>query len=497
MTLQVVFLAPVIDGRRDLLEREKQTLELLVTTPISSFAIVIGKLLSALFYVFLLIAASIPLMAVVFVFGGVGPEDIVRGYIVLIVTALGLGSFGLLCSSLVKRTTAATAITHLRRPGHHHRHRVPARVLAGHGVVRCHRQPATRSARHPDPVPARLDQPVLAQADVLCGTESTFGGGWCSVEQASPSTNNGVIINEGGGWPVPMPAPVAIPERGFAPAGGAIAVDDNGNPVANDVVGPSISPSDLAATRSGRRPSRCGSDVGVLHPALHPGSLPDAALATAPGPLPESRRMTIDLPRPRTWPGRLRRPADRVVVPADPRESLPAPLDPALEAIRGELAGHRARLWLRRIVRRAWIALAAIAVLEAALWTLARFVPLEAAPLIAVTIPIVVALILLIVVLRARPSIGETALAVDVEGGLGDRVSSALELAVGYPSSAHPAGRRRQPRRVGRRWTRRPRPIDSSVVSGVTHSPRCAPRRAMFKPRFSRNPPATLAAARR
>ncbi|HET8786732.1 MAG TPA: ABC transporter permease, partial [Candidatus Limnocylindrales bacterium] len=111
MTLQVVFLAPSSTAGAISLEREKQTLELLVTTPISSFAIVIGKLLSALVYVFLLIAASIPLMAVVFVFGGVGPEDIVRGYIVLIVTALGLGSFGLLCSSLVKRTTASTAIT--------------------------------------------------------------------------------------------------------------------------------------------------------------------------------------------------------------------------------------------------------------------------------------------------------------------------------------------------------------------------------------------------
>src|SRR4029079_9791414 len=36
----------------------------------------------------------------------------------------------------------------------------------------------------------------------------------------------------------------------------------------------------------------------------------------------------------------------------------------------------------------------------------------------------------------ARPSLGETALAVDAEGGLGDRVSSALELAVGFPASA-------------------------------------------------------------
>ncbi len=62
----------------------------------------IGKLLSALVYVFLLIAASIPLMAVVFVYGGIAPEDVVRGYIVLVATALGLGSFGLMCSSLVR-----------------------------------------------------------------------------------------------------------------------------------------------------------------------------------------------------------------------------------------------------------------------------------------------------------------------------------------------------------------------------------------------------------
>ena len=42
-------------------------------------------------------------------------------------------------------------------------------------------------------------------------------------------------------------------------------------------------------------------------------------------------------------------------------------------------------------------------------------------------------------VVRARPTIGETALAVDAEGRLGDRVSSALALAVGFPASAGPA----------------------------------------------------------
>ena len=109
-TLVVVFLATMTTAGSISLEREKQTLEMLAATPITSFAIVLGKLLSALIYVWLLIAASIPLTAIVFVFGGVAPDDLVRGYIVLIVTALGFGAFGLFCSSLVKRTQAATAI---------------------------------------------------------------------------------------------------------------------------------------------------------------------------------------------------------------------------------------------------------------------------------------------------------------------------------------------------------------------------------------------------
>ena len=110
-TLLVVFLAPMSTAGAISLEREKQTLDMLAATPITSASIVVGKLVSALGYVWLLIAASIPLTAVVFVFGGVAPEDLVRGYLVLIVTALGFGSFGLFCSSIVKRTQAATAIT--------------------------------------------------------------------------------------------------------------------------------------------------------------------------------------------------------------------------------------------------------------------------------------------------------------------------------------------------------------------------------------------------
>src|SRR6476620_2337681 len=111
MPLQVVLLAPSSTAGAISLEREKQTLELLVTTPISSFAIVIGKLLSALVYVFLLILASVPLMAIVFVFGGVGPEDLVRAYGLLFATAFGVGAIGLFISALTRRTQTATVLT--------------------------------------------------------------------------------------------------------------------------------------------------------------------------------------------------------------------------------------------------------------------------------------------------------------------------------------------------------------------------------------------------
>jgi ABC-type transport system involved in multi-copper enzyme maturation permease subunit len=226
-TLQVAFLAPSATAGAISLEREKQTLELLVVTPISSLAIVIGKLLSALVYVWLLIAASIPLTAVVFLYGGVAPEDVLRGYLVLVVTALGLGAFGLFCSSLVKRTQAATAITIFG---------VLAMTIGSVFVLIFWQamQPSPQFDRNGQIIEATRSRPpeaiaflnpFLAQVDVLCGTETSFGG-WCSLEAQLLQNQNEQIFN--GGMPVPAPMPlveplrreigvVAVPDVGFAP----------------------------------------------------------------------------------------------------------------------------------------------------------------------------------------------------------------------------------------------------------------------------------------
>jgi ABC-type transport system involved in multi-copper enzyme maturation permease subunit len=259
MTLQVAFLAPSSTSGAISLEREKQTLELLVTTPISSFAIVIGKLLSALIYLFLLIAASIPLMAAVFVFGGVGPEDMIKGYIVLIVTAIGLGSFGLLCSSLVKRTTAATAITIFG---------VLAITIGTIFVLgfwqavsgfdqNGNRKPGPFGIR--SPAPLAWVNPFIAEADVLCGTESSFGGGWCGLVNGLVPTNEGVIFTNDPSQPFPMPMPApAMPEKGFVPNVGAgvvvgdTIVDSNGAVIGR--IGPDGGPVDDVAVDPNQQP---------------------------------------------------------------------------------------------------------------------------------------------------------------------------------------------------------------------------------------------------
>ena len=48
--------------------------------------------------------------ALVFTFGGVAPDDVLRAYVILLVTAFAFGAIGLFVSALVKRTQAATVI---------------------------------------------------------------------------------------------------------------------------------------------------------------------------------------------------------------------------------------------------------------------------------------------------------------------------------------------------------------------------------------------------
>ncbi|NLG96948.1 MAG: ABC transporter permease [Chloroflexi bacterium] len=94
-------------------EKEKQTYEMLMATPLSSTRVLWGKLISAMSYVFLLLFAAVPLASVVFIFGGVAPREMLKTLVVLVVFAFSFGVIGLFMSALFGRTGRATVASFL------------------------------------------------------------------------------------------------------------------------------------------------------------------------------------------------------------------------------------------------------------------------------------------------------------------------------------------------------------------------------------------------
>ena len=94
-------------------EKEKQTYEMLLTTPLSPSKILWGKLVASMSYVFLLVFAAVPMASLVFIFGGVALRDMVKTLVVLIVTAVMFGVIGLFMSALLGRSGRATVLAYL------------------------------------------------------------------------------------------------------------------------------------------------------------------------------------------------------------------------------------------------------------------------------------------------------------------------------------------------------------------------------------------------
>jgi ABC-2 type transport system permease protein len=110
--LLVCFIAPAFTTGAISLEREKLTLDMLVVTPLRPGGLVIGKLLSAMAFVILMLLAGIPISALVLMYGGASADDVVRQQVVLFVAAISCGVIGLFWSTLLKRTQTATVLTY-------------------------------------------------------------------------------------------------------------------------------------------------------------------------------------------------------------------------------------------------------------------------------------------------------------------------------------------------------------------------------------------------
>src|ERR1700737_3242254 len=104
----LAFITPALTAGAVSSERERQTIDLLFVTKLPAFSILWGKLLASMSFVMLLLILSVPIFSLVFLFGGIELDQVLKAFLVTAVAALTLGIIGLACSTAFKRTLPAT-----------------------------------------------------------------------------------------------------------------------------------------------------------------------------------------------------------------------------------------------------------------------------------------------------------------------------------------------------------------------------------------------------
>ncbi|MBK3495377.1 ABC transporter permease subunit [Viridibacillus sp. YIM B01967] len=108
----ILFITPGMTAGSISSEREKQTLNILLTTAQSSFQIIFGKMSSSIVFLMLLLIAGLPIYSLVFLFGGVSPSQLIVIFAFLIVTMLAVGSIGVMFSTLLRKTIISMIATY-------------------------------------------------------------------------------------------------------------------------------------------------------------------------------------------------------------------------------------------------------------------------------------------------------------------------------------------------------------------------------------------------
>jgi ABC-type transport system involved in multi-copper enzyme maturation permease subunit len=102
------FAAATITG-----EKERRTYELLLATPLKPGAITMGKLVSSLAPLALLIVGSLPIVMLCLPLGGVSFYEVLAAYLGLIISIITFGMISVACSSYFTRTVASLVASYL------------------------------------------------------------------------------------------------------------------------------------------------------------------------------------------------------------------------------------------------------------------------------------------------------------------------------------------------------------------------------------------------
>lgn len=109
----IVCIVPFISANVITNEKERETWELLATTPLQMTSIVFGKLISSVFFVWLLLLSVLPFYGIFFLFGSVQFQEVMFIFIIATELTFVISLIGLYCSSRWNRTIKSVTITYI------------------------------------------------------------------------------------------------------------------------------------------------------------------------------------------------------------------------------------------------------------------------------------------------------------------------------------------------------------------------------------------------
>lgn len=107
----VALYIPIITASSISGEKERQTFDIMLTTCMSPFSIVFGKVMSAVLRILFFVAASLPIMALSFVVGGLSWSNLFFYLLAIILFSIFSGSIGILSSAFCRKSVAAVILS--------------------------------------------------------------------------------------------------------------------------------------------------------------------------------------------------------------------------------------------------------------------------------------------------------------------------------------------------------------------------------------------------
>ena len=94
-------------------EKERQTFDIMMTTGMTPFSVIMGKVMTAIVQSMLFVIASMPIMALSFVIGGMSWSYLFWFFAIALLISLFSASIGILCSSICKRSVSAVIMSYV------------------------------------------------------------------------------------------------------------------------------------------------------------------------------------------------------------------------------------------------------------------------------------------------------------------------------------------------------------------------------------------------